>query len=128
MLGAPNTIHAINHAQYLAALGIILAAVYLLYLVQRVVYGPASPKMLPKLTDLNTREFGMLVPLVVLVFWIGLYPKPLLDVMHASVERVVATQSASVIVKKEESAHEQVVVMTNDTSHAMSYQEAKANP
>ena len=57
--------------------------------------------MLPKLTDLNSREFGMLVPLVVLVFWIGLYPKPLLDVMHSSVERVVATQSASVIVKQE---------------------------
>ncbi len=85
----------------LAALGIILAAVYILYLVQRIVYGPASPKMLPKLSDLNTREFGMLVPLVVLVFWIGLYPKPLLDVMHASVERVVASQSASVIVQRD---------------------------
>lgn len=77
----------------LAALGIILAAVYILYLVQRMIYGPASSAMLPKLTDLNPREFGMLVPLVFFVFWIGLYPKPLLDVMHGSVDRVLAARS-----------------------------------
>lgn len=82
----------------LAALGIILAAAYILYMVQRVVYGPASPNMLPKLTDLNLREFGMLVPLVFFVFWIGLYPKPLLDVMHGSVARVLASQSEVVTV------------------------------
>ena len=70
----------------LAALGIILAAVYILYMLQRVIYGVPSEKMASKLYDLNWREFGMLVPLVGFVFWIGLYPKPLLDVMHASVE------------------------------------------
>ena len=83
---------------FLAALGIILAAVYILYLVQRVIYGPAAPQMLKKLSDLNTREFGMLVPLVVLIFWIGLYPKPLLDVMHASVDRVITSQSTPMVV------------------------------
>ncbi len=100
----------------LAALGIILAAVYILYLVQRVVYGPASQKMLSKLNDLNAREFGMLVPLVVLVFWIGLYPKPLLDVMHASVERVVAAQSGSVVVEQERSSSEHGLVMSQVSS------------
>jgi NADH-quinone oxidoreductase subunit M len=98
----------------LAALGIILAAVYILYLVQRIVYGPASPKMLPKLTDINVREFGMLVPLVVLVFWIGLYPKPLLDVMHASVERVVAMQPVSVAVQHDGGSAAKVLVMSED--------------
>ena len=49
--------------------------------------------MRPMLVDLNLREFGMMVPLVVLVFWIGLYPKPLLDVMHASVDRLVQRQA-----------------------------------
>ena len=107
----------------LAALGIILAAVYMLYLVQRVVYGPGSPQMLPKLADLNTREFGMLVPLVLLVFWIGLYPKPLLDVMHTSVERVVASQKASVVVQHNDDlrdhqmiAREQSVNQTRPTA------------
>jgi NADH-quinone oxidoreductase subunit M len=68
--------------------------------------------MLPKLSDLNVREFGMLVPLVVLVFWIGLYPKPLLDVMHASVARVIASQSASVMVQQGESGSGHTLVMT----------------
>jgi NADH-quinone oxidoreductase subunit M len=95
----------------LAALGIILAAVYMLYLVQRMIYGPASPQMLPKLSDLNVREFGMLVPLVVLVFWIGLYPKPLLDVMHASVARVISSQSLSVTVQQRAAEPEDERVM-----------------
>lgn len=73
----------------LAALGIILAAVYILYMLQRIVYGLPSERMASKLYDLNWREFGMLVPLVVFVFWIGLHPKPVLDVMHASVDRLV---------------------------------------
>jgi NADH-quinone oxidoreductase subunit M len=103
----------------LAALGIILAAVYMLYMVQRIVYGPASPQMLPKLTDLNAREFGMLAPLVVLVFWIGLYPKPLLDVMHGSVERVLASQSVSVTVQQERVATDHVLVMTEGVPHAL---------
>jgi len=73
----------------LAALGIILAAVYLLWMVQRVVWGQAQPT-LERLPDLSWREAVTLVPLVALVFWIGLYPGPLLAVMHHSVEHVVA--------------------------------------
>ncbi|HBP88299.1 MAG TPA: hypothetical protein DD706_11450, partial [Nitrospiraceae bacterium] len=80
--------------------------------VQRMIYGPASPQMLPKLSDLNVREFGMMVPLVVLVFWIGLYPKPLLDVMHASVGRVLASQSTPVMVQKGEGGLGDPIVMT----------------
>ena len=100
----------------LAALGIIMAAVYMLYLVQRMIYGPASPQILPKLSDLNIREFGMLVPLVVLIFWIGLYPKPLLDVMHASVARVIASQTISVTVQQGAEGWNQESVMTVDVT------------
>ncbi len=95
---------------FLAALGIILAAAYILYLVQRVIYGPAAPQMLKKLSDLNSREFAMLVPLVVLIFWIGLYPKPLLDVMHASVDRVLASQSSQMVVHQEDSKRPEVAM------------------
>jgi NADH-quinone oxidoreductase subunit M len=73
----------------LAALGIILAAVYLLWMVQRVAWGAGRPA-LARLPDLSWREAATLVPLVGLVFWIGIYPEPLLAVMHPSVEHVVA--------------------------------------
>ncbi len=72
-----------------AALGVILAAAYILWMLQRVVYGEPAPHMASKLRDLNWCEIGMLAPLVFLVFWIGLYPKPILNVMHASVDRLV---------------------------------------
>ncbi len=77
----------------LAALGIILAAAYILWMLQRVVYGEPAPHMSSKLYDLNRCEIAMLVPFVVFVFWIGLYPKPLLDVMHASVEHLIQNES-----------------------------------
>jgi NADH-quinone oxidoreductase subunit M len=73
----------------LAALGIILAAVYLLWMLQRVVWGNARPSLV-RLPDLSWREAATLVPFVGLVFWIGVYPEPLLAVMHHSVEHVVA--------------------------------------
>ena len=112
----------------LAALGIIMAAAYILYLVQRIIYGPASPQMLPKLSDLNVREFGMLVPLVVLVFWIGLYPRPLLDVMHASVARVIATQSTSFAVRQGEPVRVKSLVMTLDPPATASAMIGEATP
>jgi NADH-quinone oxidoreductase subunit M len=77
----------------LASLGIILAAVYLLWMVQRVAFGVPSPHVLPKLQDVNQREMVALVPLVVLVFLIGLFPNPILTRMHASIDKVIARTS-----------------------------------
>ena len=58
-------------------------------MVQRVAFGVALPGQLPKLKDLNQREFATLVPLVVLVFWIGLFPNPLISRMHSSVTKTL---------------------------------------
>ncbi len=77
-------------ATALASVGIILAAAYLLWMVQRVAFGTPHPHLLPKLRDLNLREMATLVPLAVLIFLIGLYPNPMLTRMHASVEKVIA--------------------------------------
>ena len=73
-----------------ASLGIILAAAYMLWMIQRVAFGVPSPQQLPKLTDLDRREMATLIPLVVFVFWIGLFPNPILSRMHASVTNVIA--------------------------------------
>jgi NADH-quinone oxidoreductase subunit M len=76
-----------------ASLGIILAATYLLWMIQRVVYGVPSPHHLPTLRDLNQRELATLVPLALLVFWIGLYPNPLVSRMHQSVTNTIDSMS-----------------------------------
>jgi NADH-quinone oxidoreductase subunit M len=76
-----------------ASLGVILAATNLLWMIQRVVFGVPSPHHLPKLKDLNQREFATLVPLALLVFWIGLYPNPLISRMHQSVTNTIASMS-----------------------------------
>ena len=76
-----------------ASLGIILAAAYLLWMVQRVVFGVPSPHHLPTLRDLNQRELATLVPLALLVFWIGLFPNPLVSRMHQSVTNTIDSMS-----------------------------------
>ncbi|MCP9446682.1 MAG: NADH-quinone oxidoreductase subunit M [Nitrospira sp.] len=77
-------------AATLASLGIILAAAYLLWMVQRVAFGVPSPVFLPKLHDVNAREMAALIPLVVLVFWIGVFPNPFVSRLHLSVNQVLA--------------------------------------
>lgn len=77
-------------AAALASLGIILAAAYLLWMIQRVAFGVPAAHVLPKLRDVTLREMVTLVPLVVLIFWIGLFPNPVLTRMHTSVEKVIA--------------------------------------
>ena len=78
----------------IAMFGIILAAVYILWMLQRVVFGAVTRSENLKLPDLSPREMATLIPLLILVFWIGFYPAPFLDVMHASVDRLVGQVQA----------------------------------
>ena len=82
-----------------AATGVILGAVYMLYLYRRVVFGELTKESLLKITDLSRREILMFAPLIVLVFWMGIYPVSFLDVMHVSVgnliDQVVSAQEAA---------------------------------
>ena len=113
-------------AATLAALGVILAAAYILWMLQRVVYGVPSSHMAPKLYDMNWREMGMLLPLVGFVFWIGLYPKPLLDVMHASVNNLVQQEVRVMTVQDQPVKNtEQYVIVTPHPSSALLESEAQ---
>lgn len=72
-----------------AAFGVILAAVYMLSVVQKVFFGPLDNPKNEHLKDVNTRETVALAPLLVLVFAVGLFPGVLLSRMHDSVLGVV---------------------------------------
>ncbi len=84
-------------ATMLAGTGMIFAAVYLLWMLQRVVFGRLTNPENAHLSDLNAREIGLAVPLLVLMLFMGVYPRPFLDRSHGSVEavraRVVAPQA-----------------------------------
>jgi NADH-quinone oxidoreductase subunit M len=72
-----------------ASFGIILGAAYLLWLYQRVMFGPVTNPKNENMPDMNAREFACLLPLVALAFWIGIYPKPLFDVIDRPVQQLV---------------------------------------
>jgi NADH-quinone oxidoreductase subunit M len=72
----------------LATTGIILGAAYMLWLFQRAMFGPIS-EVNTKMADLNAREIAYFVPLVIVAFWIGLYPKAMMDVLRAPVVKLV---------------------------------------
>jgi NADH-quinone oxidoreductase subunit M len=73
----------------LAAIGVILAAVYLLNMFQKLFLGEVDKEENRKLLDMNAREIVTLVPLIILIFWIGLYPSPFFNLMEATVTKLV---------------------------------------
>jgi NADH-quinone oxidoreductase subunit M len=73
----------------LAATGLVLGAVYMLWLYQRTMFGPLDRPENRSLRDLSPREVLTILPLVALSFWIGLYPKPFFDVLDEPVRKIV---------------------------------------
>jgi NADH-quinone oxidoreductase subunit M len=69
--------------------GVVLAAAYMLRMLQKVAYGDTRNPNHSGLADLGFRELATLAPLLVFVFWIGLHPAPFTRVMHASVQRLL---------------------------------------
>ncbi len=69
--------------------GVVLAAAYLLWLYQRVFFGKVENPKNAKLLDLSAREMATFLPLVVIAFWIGLYPKPLFQILDQPVTALV---------------------------------------
>lgn len=81
-------------ATMLAATGVIWAAVYMLWMLQRVLFGKVTNPENATLRDLNAREVGLLLPLLILMLFMGVFPRPFLDRSQASVEAVRARVTA----------------------------------
>ena len=80
----------VNFAMVLISMGgIVLAAAYMLWMLQRVVLGEPSTEAAKVLPDLSNRELATLIPLAILVLCIGLYPGPLMETMDASVIHLI---------------------------------------
>ena len=72
----------------IAVVGVVLAALYILWMYQRTMAGP-TPEKLSKLPDLSARETWVIAPLIALIIGLGVYPQPLLNVINPAVERTV---------------------------------------
>jgi len=73
----------------IATLGVILAAVYLLVMFEKVFLGPVTQLENQTMADLNWREIIILGTILVVIFWIGLYPKFFFDLMNPTVDNLV---------------------------------------
>jgi NADH-quinone oxidoreductase subunit M len=74
----------------IAATGVILSALYMLWMFQRVFFGPVTRAENETLADLTVRERLVFAPLVILIFWMGVYPQPLLDRAQPTLDRTIA--------------------------------------
>jgi NADH-quinone oxidoreductase subunit M len=89
-----NVLPAVNGTNWnyiatmFASTGVIFAAVYMLWMVQRVFFGKITNAKNRTLTDLSWREIGLLAPLLFLMVFMGVYPKPFLDRSDASVKQI----------------------------------------
>ena len=80
-----------------ATLGVILAAVYLFVMFEKVFLGPVTHEENTRLKDINLREVLVLLPILVVILWIGLYPNYFFSLINPSVERLTAALQAAAL-------------------------------
>lgn len=81
----------------IAGISIIVGAVYMLHLYRRVFFGKVIDSENLKLSDLDAREWSALLPLAVIVIWLGVYPKPILEPINKGVENVLAIMQSRIV-------------------------------
>jgi NADH-quinone oxidoreductase subunit M len=77
-------------ATTIAATGVIFAAAYLLWAIQRILFNPLDKTENEHIPDLNRRELWLMAPLVVVIIWLGIYPAPVLRRMETASQALVS--------------------------------------
>ncbi|MDR4498889.1 MAG: NADH-quinone oxidoreductase subunit M [Candidatus Scalindua sp.] len=72
-----------------ATTGVVLSACYMLWMFQRVMFNKLSNKKNQNMADINSREWAIILPIVILIFWIGIYPKPIISRLDSSVNHLL---------------------------------------
>jgi NADH-quinone oxidoreductase subunit M len=98
LLGAFRTQHA--WAAW-AATGVILSAVYMLWMFQRVIFGPVTHSENEKLSDLTVRERLVFAPLLILILWMGVMPQPFIDRMQPALDHTLDLARARIAMTEE---------------------------
>lgn len=80
---------------FLMATGLVLGAAYSLWLYRRVIFGELTKPELKEILDLSPREILIFAPLVLLTLSFGVYPGPVLEIMHVSVDNLIAQHQAA---------------------------------
>ncbi len=93
---------------FFASTGLILGAWYMLWLYQRIFFNPVNDKVVG-LLELKPREIATLIPMVLLIFWIGLYPDSMLSYMHASVAHLLAQVHGPLLVEQAQHATAMII-------------------
>lgn len=104
----------------LAATGVVLGAIYMLWMLQRVFFGPIKDKANEMLKDLSVREIAVFAPIIGLIFFMGIYPKPFLSRMEPAVNRfIVEVQEARVMLDDRSGSTPAVAVLEATESETM---------
>ena len=85
----------------LAATGMVLGAAYMLYLYRRVIFGVITLDDLKEMLDMNWREKLVFAPLILIVFWMGIYPSSFIDIMAASVSNLIENYQEALAVAEQ---------------------------
>ena len=80
---------------FLAATTLIFGAAYTLWMYKRVIFGAVASPAVEQLNDISKREFAILAILAISVLWMGLYPYPVTEVMHATIDHLLVHVSNS---------------------------------
>ncbi len=97
---AADPIHLSVSAKWIAiaaTISVVLSACYTLWMYKRVIMGDVIKDTVRSMGEMSKREFALFVPLILLTLWVGFYPVPVLDLLHASVAHLIEQSTTSKI-------------------------------